>query len=270
MYDNQEPITGVTAPPAITETPQFAKAEYAHIPGTELCKLCGTTLSGEYYRVNGMMACGKCAGEAKAGQPQDSHVAFARAALFGVGGALVGLALYATVEIVTNFTIGYLALAVGWLVATAMMKGSKGIGGVRYQVVAVVLTYFAISMSAIPVWISYAFEHRHDKQAQTQSVDSGTQSGDASAQANAEPDTNGTAADESQKQTNGAKQTRPSSFGHAIALLVLMGIASPFLELASPGSGIIGLVILFVGLSIAFRLTKAKPLDVDGPYSVTG
>ena len=120
------------------------------------------------------------------------------------------------------------------------------------------------------MWVSYAFEHRHDKQVQTQSIDNGTGASDASAQANAEPDANGTAADGAQKQTNGAKQTRPSSFGHAIVLLVLMGIASPFLELASPGSGILGLVILFVGLSIAFRLTKAKPLSVDGPYSLAG
>jgi hypothetical protein len=53
-------------------------------------------------------------------------------------------------------------------------------------------------------------------------------------------------------------------------MLLFFGIASPFMELASPGSGIIGLVILFVGLSIAFRLTKAKPLNVDGPYALAG
>jgi hypothetical protein len=268
MSDNQDPITGLTASPVSLEAPQFSKAEYAHIPGTELCKLCGTALSGEYYRVNGLMACGKCAGEAKDGQPKDSHVAFARAALFGVGGALVGLAIYSTVEIVTNFTIGYLALAVGWLVAQAMMKGSKGIGGMRYQIVAVTLTYFAISMSAVPVWVSYAFAHRHDKQAQTQSASSPTQTGDASAQVNAEPDA--TANGEAAQQTTSEKETTPHSFGRAIVTLVMLGIASPFLELASPGSGIIGLVILFIGLSIAFRMTKAKPLDVDGPYSVTG
>jgi hypothetical protein len=56
----------------------------------------------------------------------------------------------------------------------------------------------------------------------------------------------------------------------ALGTLVLLGLASPFLELSSPGSGVIGLVILFVGLSIAFRSTAAKPLDVDGPFSVTG
>jgi hypothetical protein len=31
-----------------------------------------------------------------------------------------------------------------------------------------------------------------------------------------------------------------------------------------------GLVILFVGLSIAARLTAAKPLAVDGPFPVNG
>jgi hypothetical protein len=52
--------------------------------------------------------------------------------------------------------------------------------------------------------------------------------------------------------------------------MVLWGLASPFLELQSPGSGILGLVILFVGLSIAYRMTKARRLSVDGPFNVTG
>jgi hypothetical protein len=201
------------------------------------------------------MACGTCAGQAKAGQPTDSHVAYARAALFGVGGAIAGLILYSTVEIVTNMTIGYLALAVGWLVAKAMMTGSKGIGGTRYQITAVLLTYLAISMSAIPLGVSYLISHRNDKAAQTQSSES-QQNADATS-----PDTASPSQDASGPR---------SSSGHPILMLLFYGIASPFMELASPGSGIIGLVILFVGLSIAFRLTKAKPLAVDGPYALAG
>jgi len=270
MSDNQEPITGITTPPISTDVPQFGKAEYAHIPGSELCKICGTALSGEYYRVNGLMACSKCANEAKDGQPKDSHVAFARALLFGVGGAVAGLALYATVEIVTNFTIGYLALAVGWLVATAMMKGSKGIGGRRYQVVAVVLTYFAISMAAVPVGVSYAIQHRSARHAQAQSTSSTPQASDTSTQVSAEPPAGQDGSNEPAQQAPSVQKQKTLSFGRAIATLLLMGIASPFLELASPGAGLIGLVILFVGLSIAFRMTKARPLDVDGPYSVNG
>ncbi len=40
--------------------------------------------------------------------------------------------------------------------------------------------------------------------------------------------------------------------------LVLWGIASPFLQLRSGVSGAIGLVILFVGLRIAYRITAAR------------
>jgi hypothetical protein len=51
--------------------------------------------------------------------------------------------------------------------------------------------------------------------------------------------------------------------------LLFIGLASPFLELRDPLHGIIGLVILFVGLRIAYGMTAAKPLEVDGPYPVT-
>jgi len=59
-------------------------------------------------------------------------------------------------------------------------------------------------------------------------------------------------------------------FGAALAGLALIGLASPFLELQSPIHGAIGLFILFIGLSISYRLTASKPLDVDGPYNVNG
>jgi len=252
MFESQDTQSSILAPSATAETPQFSKAEYTGTPGSERCGICGNALAGQYFRVNNQMACGTCAGQARAGQPTDSHVAYGRAALFGLGGALAGLALYSTVVIVTNMTIGYLALAVGWLVAKAMMTGSKGIGGTRYQVTAVLFTYLAISMSAIPVGVSYLISHGHDPAQQTQN-DASQQS----AETNSDGSSTGSTA-------NG------NSSGHPILMLLFYGIASPFMELASPGSGIIGLVILFVGLSIAFRLTKAKPLDVDGPYAVAG
>jgi hypothetical protein len=223
MPDNQEAPTQAVPAPQVLDVPQFATAEYAHIPGTERCRICGNLIAGEYFRVNSQMACGKCAAEAREGQPTDSHAAFARALLLGIVAALAGLILFATVIIVTGWSIGYLALAVGWLVAKGMMKGSNGMGGRRYQIAALVLTYLAISMSSVPILISYAI-----------------------------------------------KNSPAINWGAAAGQLALWGIASPFLELRDPVHGMIGLVILFVGLSIAFRMTAAKPLDVDGPYKVHG
>jgi hypothetical protein len=70
--------------------------------------------------------------------------------------------------------------------------------------------------------------------------------------------------------TNSEPQRRqPASFGSAVAQLLLIGLASPFLELQDPLHGLIGLVILFVGLQIAWRIAAGNPLlNVEGPYSV--
>ena len=257
MPENESLTSGVTALPANSEVPQFATAEYAHIPGTERCKLCNNLISGEYYRVNNLMACSKCATEAQAGQPTDSHATFARALLIGAGAAVLGMAIYATFTIVTGWSIGYIALAVGWLVAKGMMKGSNGIGGTRYQVAAVALTYLAISMASVPIIISYAIKRQQQAhQAVPQQANPAAPA--ASAAGGAAPAAQG-------------PQSRPArqfNWGAAVGQLALFGVASPFLALRSPGGGLIGLVILFVGLSIAFRMTAAKPLAVEGPYSV--
>jgi hypothetical protein len=57
------------------------------------------------------------------------------------------------------------------------------------------------------------------------------------------------------------------SFGKAIGLLALIGIASPFLDLQNPTHGIIGLIILFVGLRFAWQFTAGRTLHVSGPHT---
>ena len=236
------------------DVPQFATAEYAHIPGTERCRICSSFIADNYYRVNNQMACAKCAGEAREGQPSDSHAAFARALLLGGGAALLGLILYATFTIATNFYFGYIALGVGWLVAKAMLKGSNGIGGRRYQIAAVLLTYIAISVAAVPIGIAGAIKERKANAEQQKRADE--------AAANSR-DNSGTA--------DGALSAPKASagLGGLLLQLLMLGLASPFMELQDPVHGLIGLVILFVGLRIAFQLTAARPLEVDGPYRVT-
>jgi len=224
-------ITGITGSALSSEVPQFSTAEYAHIPGTERCRICSGQIYGEYFRVNSQMACGKCAGEARDGQPSDSHAAFARALAMGAGAALLGLILYSTVAIVTGWTIGYVAIA------------------------AVLLTYAAISLSSIPLLISYAVKDHSESTHQAASADA---SGSSAANSN------------EAHQTGHPANSGSINWGAALAQLALWGLASPFLELADPAHGVIGLFILFIGLSIAFRLTASKPLDVDGPFSVTG
>jgi hypothetical protein len=215
MSDNLNFSSGTTASPAGSGLPQFSTAKYGHKPGSNPCGVCGKPIGIRSYVVDSVLACGKCAalkGAAGDSGSEDTHAAFVQSVLYGVGAALVGLAFYATFTIVTHFYLGYVALAVGWLVAKAMMTGSKGVGGTRYQVVAVILTYAAISLASIPILIA------------------------AVAREGA-----GAAID----------------WSRLAGRLVLWGVASPFMELRLGVSGVIGLVILFVGLRIAYRMTAA-------------
>ena len=248
---------GLTA--AGSSAPQFATAEYASGPGSDTCRICGQTIVGSYYRVNNMMACASCADQAQRGQPKDSHLAYSRALLLGVGAAVLGMILYAGFAIVTEIVIGYVALAVGWLVGKAMLKGSNGIGGLRYQVTAALLTYAAVSVAAIPIYVGISIKHHEPlvRHAQTQAApnadDSAASSDGGSSTAPATP-------------TAPAERHTPNLL-MGLAIIVGYGLASPFMELADPVHGIIGLVILAVGIRIAWRMTGARRLVVDGPYA---
>lgn len=208
MPDNLDFSSGSTASSASSGVPQFSRAEY--VPGSQPCGICGKPIGIRSYVVNSVLACRDCAEANNAGPSTDSHAAFVQAVIFGVGAALVGLTFYAGFTIVTHFYFGYVAFAVGWLVAKAMMAGSKGVGGTRYQIVAVILTYAAISLASIPILITRTIQH-----------------------------------------SGGAEIDWPS----LVSWLAVWGIASPFLQLQAGVSGVIGLVILFAGLRIAYRMT---------------
>jgi len=86
-------------------------------------------------------------------------------------------------------------------------------------------------------------------------------------------------ADSSSKEAAPANGTGASSspesaqkpevgLGAALVGLALVGLASPFLELQDPFHGLIGLVILFVGIRIAWQLTAGPKVDILGPFVV--
>jgi hypothetical protein len=231
---------------APNSTPQFTKAEYSEAPRGDRCVSCNQPITGRYYRVNTRIACETCVQELERRQPKDSHASYVRGMLFGVGAAIVGLILYAGFTILTGLYIGYVSLAVGWLVGKAIMLGSGGMGGRRYQIAAVLLTYAAVSLAAIPIAISYSMKEKSE----SQSIQLKQQ----------KPST-----DSPGSRTDSA-QTKPS-FGSAILQLLLIGLASPFLELQDPVHGVIGLIILLVGVRIAWKITVgSKRANIQGPY----
>jgi hypothetical protein len=247
----------MSTPDLTDPTPQFGTAEYIGKSGNDHCRFCQQPIGGSYYRINHAMACPCCAQRLHDEKARDTHGVFIRALFFGVGAAILGMILYATFAIVTGIVIGYASLAVGWMVGTAMMKGSAGVGGKRYQIAAVLLTYAAVSTAAIPIWIHYANERAQKQHTQHQQLQ------DEQRRLEAE---NG-----QQSSLPPPKPAHPHmGVGEWLVRVTLLGLASPFIELWSGGpsfSWIIGVVILLVGMRIAARLTVGKPIEIYGPFN---
>lgn len=242
-----------------TNLPSFDRAEYTLAPASnsipDQCTRCQLPVAGDYYRINGALACESCAAQATPTQLADSHAAFSRAILYGIGAAIVGMILYALFEIVTGIIIGYIAIGVGYLVGKAMKLGSKGRGGRRYQIAAALLTYASVSLAAVPVAMHEFTKARTHKVVQT--APAVTSPNDAAAQHPFPEDTP-------------APAHAPMSKGNALLLLAGLGLASPFLELTGGVSGFIGLFILFIGIRAAWSLTSGidpTAPDISGPFS---
>jgi hypothetical protein len=249
---------------ADSQTPQFNTAEYGSKPGANTCRSCKQTISGAYYRINGALACHHCVQQLQNQIPKDTHGVFTRGLIFGIAGAILGLVLYAAFGIVTGLMIGYISLAVGYIVGKAMLMGSGGIGGRRYQIAAVLLTYFAVSTAAIPIGISQFMKVQKAKP-HTSTQSSAPRSNDPS-RMDEEDVSGGDPGSTATPDNPPAHKKSPPSLGTALGALLVLGLASPFLELASPLHGLIGLVILFVGLQIAWKLTAGKKVDILGPF----
>ena len=228
--------------------PNFERADYEGAPPPpDQCAYCQRSVATEYYRVDGNLACAPCAQHAQSLIPPDSHKAYSRAVLFGIGAAIAACIGYSLVQMM-GFMIGFVAIGVGWLVGTAMKMGSRGLGGRRYQITAVLLTYAAISMAFIPVLYRDVKSYRAQHPTHAQS---GSTSAEA---ASAKPPT--------------------VSFGKFVLSLLLvfgLGLFSPILKfvLYGIGSGLFGLLFLFIGIQTAWKLTQRVASEVDGPFRNT-
>jgi len=145
-------------------------------------------------------------------------------------------------------------------------------------------------MSAIPVLIAHQIktekEHaevvaaqqkaRADQKKLDQEIDKTFQRPPAEGATSAEKDdaaastTDSTPSAEETTATNtpqGKKKLAGAELVKGLAILAVVGLASPFLELASPLSGLIGLVILMVGIRIAWRIAAGAGTPVvEGPF----
>jgi hypothetical protein len=206
------------------------------------CAACKEGIDGSFFQAAGHDVCRSCAQRIEQGQQAPPATSLRRAFLYGSGAAFAGCTIYALVGIVLHAEVGLISILVGYMVAKAVRAGSRGLGGRPQQILAVLLTYFAITISYIPVSIVEAMN------TPTQTSQTAAQASQSSATPTAE---------------NGNAQ---GSLGQAILYLLLVVVAAPFLMLGHDASAILSLLIIFFGLSRAWRLTGRTDILITGPY----
>ena len=149
------------------ESLDFERAQYGgERVSLDPCALCGRGLVGEFYRTNGDLTCAVCAERIRAAMPADTREVFWRTAGVGaIAAVVVGGAYFLVLQFVEThgggFGVGFAAIGAGYAIGTAMRRAAKGAGGRRYQWMAALLTYAAITIAFsadllgtrnVPVW----------------------------------------------------------------------------------------------------------------------
>lgn len=239
--DRTEPLQFETAIPSDVPTEQGIAAAAGVI-----CAACQRTIADQYFDVNGQPVCESCREQiAQHAETPRGWGVFGRTALFGVAAAILGAILYYAVIAITDFEIGIVAIAIGYMVGYAVRNiGARGRGGRRFQVLALVLTYWAVGLAYMPFAFRGATEAAQEQEATTAK----------------------TAAAEPQGATEASDDPNVM-----LAVLVLFGLTLALPVLSVIGSlpgGLISAAIIAFGMYQAWRMTGALQVQITGPYRI--
>jgi hypothetical protein len=248
---------------SVTPELQFERVEEAD-PAKEAttvaCAGCRASITS-YFEVNGRIACERCRDAVAAARRAPHTGPMLRATGLGLLAAILGSLIYYGVAELTGYEIGLISIVVGLLVGLAVRKGARKRGGWRYQALAMFLTYLAIASTYVPRVIEASRKHH------AQSVEAGsTATTPAPASASVQGQADGAAA--SRPAPRQERSSGPVTFGGflaAIGILLAFSLALPFL---AGLDNIMGLVLIAIGLFEAWKVNKAAPFKVTGPYQV--
>ena len=228
------------------------------------CSSCGQPIKTYYYHFDGETVCAACKQTAEqAGAAQSSGGAFLRSAIFGLGAAVAGAAIYYGVIALLSLEIGIVAILIGYMVGAAVRKGARGGGGRRYQILAVALTYFSVGLAYSPLAFKGFAEGRAKAAASANSTKTFAPAGDSA----------------SESVAAAAPASRPVTAKRIGFGVILLALGATFLfifvlpimaVMGSGASGIISVIIIGVGLRQAWRMTAGHVVTITGPYRVGG
>jgi hypothetical protein len=218
-----------------------------------VCSACHTHIETDYYDINGQICCGRCrtAVEAAAERPR-GIIPLITAGVFGLGAGVVGAVLYYALIAIAHLEIGIVAILIGYMVGYSVRRGARGRGGLRFQVLAIALTYLSVALAYTPLAIKGAIDaNRNGRRAAAATVSSNA----------AQPETSGERAVET-------PSTGPRPLVALVLLLGLIAALPVMVVVGSFPSGLISAFIISLGMRQAWRMTGVPPLLVLGPYRV--
>lgn len=219
------------------------------------CASCKIGLDNCYYQANNVTLCPNCATAVEQGRaPAGSRLGrFAKALSLGGIAAVAGAAIQFAVLHFLNINAALVTILMGIMVGRAVRAGSGNRGGWRYQLLAVLLTYLAISAAYVPMALS-EIKAVHEGKSPTAPVAESVP-GEALhglVPAKVVPAKTADSAD-------GPSLTVPLAlvvvFLGFLALPVIIGISSP-----------LSILIFGFGLYQAWKVNKATPVEVTGPH----
>jgi hypothetical protein len=153
------------------------------------------------------------------------------------------------------------AIAIGFMVGSAIRTATGDRGGLRFQVLAVVLTYWAVGLAYTP-FVFKEMGQSQDVQVSPASTEGASAEEEASTEAAA-----GEAAPAEPAAADDAVESVPAvvAFGFLLALSFALPVLSAVGSL--PG-GLISAAIIAFGMMQAWRMTGAPHLVISGPYRI--
>lgn len=253
---------------------QFDKAEFDEPTPGIACASCKSALTQQYFSVNSQSLCARCTETVRTTLNRKSGAKdIIKSILFGLGAAIAGFIIYFAVLKITGYEIGLIAILVGYMVGKAVMIGSDYRGGIKYSVIAVLLTYISIVSTYVPLIIEEMRKQDLQTAAAASSVPGTLVPGSGKAETvkkvlPAKPAV-------APSSAGGGAQSTPQPDvreGHGIGAL-LLGLAVfagyvlllPFL---AGFSNIVGLIIIGFALFEAARRTAKPKITIAGPFEI--
>ena len=256
----------------------FDRADYGGDPKSATCQACQKPIEKAYFSVGEALLCAGCKDRVEDDLSRRAGLgSYMRALSFGIPVAVLGAAIYCGVMVFANMEIALITIAIGFGVGRVVRIASGGLGGIGFQLIAVLLTYLAVVGSFTGGYV-YTINEMTDAELQAATEDVSSEDlGDIPAEptpANGSSELESTPSASSSNQAPSTGQVGESSAGvdqtvriqpaQYFVLFAIFCVGLPFSLTSDPLSAL----IIGFGLFEAWRQTRKLKLEITGPHSL--